>query len=41
MSAENNETHAAGTSSYPWAGPAFFVLVLIALSAFFVWFLRA
>jgi hypothetical protein len=29
------------TTKYPWAGPAFFVATLIALTVFFVWFLGA
>lgn len=29
------------TTKYPWAGPAFFVSTLIALTVFFVWFLGA
>lgn len=31
----------SGETKYPWAGPAFFVSVLVAVTVFFVWFLRA
>ena len=27
--------------SYPWAGPALFIITLIALAAFFIWFVQA
>jgi hypothetical protein len=37
MSAEENETQ----TKYPWAGPALFITVLIALLVFLSWFLRA
>lgn len=41
MSADNSNTEDCGVTKYPWAGPAFFTAVLIALIVFFVWFLRA
>lgn len=41
MSIDNRETHNSGTTRFPWAGPAFFVSVLVAVVVFFVWFLRA
>lgn len=40
MSADDN-TCECGTTKYPWAGPAFFTAVLVAVIVFFVWFLRA
>jgi len=40
MSAEECNEHECETK-YPWAGPAFFTAVLIAVIIFFVWFLRA
>lgn len=41
MSDDSNESCDSGTTRYPWAGPAFFGLVLVALAVFFMWFLRA
>jgi hypothetical protein len=41
MSDDNNESHDSGTTRFPWAGPAFFGLVLVALAVFFMWFLKA
>lgn len=38
---ESDESCDSGTTRYPWAGPAFFGVVLVALAVFFVWFLRA
>jgi hypothetical protein len=41
MSVDECKTHEGGATKYPWAGPAFFTSVLIAVIVFFVWFLRA
>lgn len=41
MSAQESETGEAGAARLPWAGPALFVSVLVAVIVFFVWFLRA
>lgn len=41
MSADECNAHEYGTTKYPWVGPAFFMLVLIAVIVFFVWFSRA
>jgi len=41
MSTEESNTDVSGTTKYPWAGPAFFTSVLIAVIIFFVWFLKA
>lgn len=41
MSDDSNESHDSGTTRFPWAGPAFFGLVLVALAVFFMWFLKA
>lgn len=41
MSANECDTEECGTTKYPWAGPAFFTVVLVAVIVFFVWFLRA
>ena len=40
MNADKCNTDECGTK-YPWAGPALFTSVLIAVIVFFVWFLRA
>lgn len=41
MSADKCNTEECGVSKYPWVGPAFFVSVLVAVTIFFVWFLKA
>jgi hypothetical protein len=41
VSADEAEAREGGTTRFPWAGPALFVSVLVALIGFFVWFLRA
>ena len=41
MSANESSTHEVEPTKYPWAGPALFTSVLIAVIVFFVWFLRA
>ena len=40
MSADECNAGECGTTKYPWAGPAFFTAVLIAVIVFFVWFLK-
>lgn len=41
MSTDDGATRESGAKVFPWAGPALFVSVLIAVLVFFVWFLRA
>lgn len=41
MSADKSSTEECGETKYPWAGPALFVAVLVAVTVFFVWFLKA
>lgn len=41
MSTDESNTHEGDATRYPWAGPALFVSVLIAVIVFFAWFLRA
>ena len=36
-----SSTHEVESTKYPWAGPALFTSVLIAVIVFFMWFLRA
>lgn len=38
---DNGDSHDCATTRFPWAGPAFFGVVLVGLIVFFVWFLRA
>jgi len=41
MSADEGKIHEGEATKYPWAGPALFASVLIAVIVFFAWFLRA
>lgn len=41
MGAEVGRSGQDGATRFPWAGPALFVAVALALLAFFVWFLGA
>ena len=41
MSADEHNAHEIEATKYPWAGPALFTSVLIAVIVFFAWFLRA
>lgn len=41
MNSNESATGDAELTRFPWLGPAFFVAVLIALTVFFFWFLRA
>lgn len=41
MSVNESHTHEGEATKYPWAGPALFTSVLIAVIVFFAWFLRA
>ncbi|CAG0998450.1 hypothetical protein BURK2_02831 [Burkholderiales bacterium] len=41
MSSSESAAQDAGATRFPWLGPAFFVAVLIALTVFFYWFLKA
>jgi hypothetical protein len=38
---DNDDSCDCGTTRFPWAGPAIFGLVTLALAVFFVWFLGA
>ena len=41
MNTDEGKTHEGEPTKYPWAGPALFTSVLIAVIVFFVWFLMA